>query len=182
MTLRSQPEELRAAPAADGRRRSQLACELAVIPVLTASVGAFIAIFGLSYFFVEFGPNTTTFVLPSEVFPVSARTTGHGISAGVGKLGAFLGVFVVPALETRFGLRPMLAIAAGSAVVGMLLTRLLPEAARRGLEEISGDSVPVVTIVVNGDADEDAGGRPSRPTLVAARSVQARTTFEPQRG
>ena len=112
---------------------------LAAIPVLTASVGAFLAVFGLSYFFVEFGPNVTTFVLPSEVFPVSARTTGHGISAGVGKLGAFVGVFLVPALQDRFGLRPMLAMAAVAAVAGVFLTRLLPEAARRNLEEVSGD-------------------------------------------
>jgi hypothetical protein len=40
----------------------------------------------------------TTFVLPSEVFPVSMLTTGHGIAAGIGKLGAFLGVFLVPQL------------------------------------------------------------------------------------
>ena len=68
-------------------------------------VAPFLAIFGLSYFFVEFGPNTTTFVLPSEVFPVSVRTTGHGIAAGVGKLGAFVGVFVVPQLQKHYGLR-----------------------------------------------------------------------------
>jgi MFS family permease len=121
---------------------------LATVPVLTASVGAFIAVFGLSYFFVEFGPNTTTFVLPSEVFPVSARTTGHGISAGVGKLGAFLGVFLVPTLETKLGLRPMLAMSAVSAVVGVLLTRLLPEPARRGLEEVSGDDDRRTGIVI----------------------------------
>jgi MFS family permease len=138
---------------------------LAVVPILTASVGAFIAVFGLSYFFVEFGPNTTTFVLPSEVFPVSARTTGHGISAGVGKLGAFLGVFLVPALETRLGLRPMLAMAAASAVLGILLTRLLPEAARRGLEDLSGDGDTTGCIVIT----EEAGDRPGRPPLVGAR-------------
>ena len=72
---------------------------LAAVPVLTQEVAPFIAIFGLSYFFTEFGPNTTTFVLPSEVFPVSMRTTGHGIAAGIGKLGAFVGVFLVPQLQ-----------------------------------------------------------------------------------
>ncbi len=41
------------------------------------------------------------------------RTTGHGIAAGVGKLGAFIGVFVVPQLENRFGLRGMLTVAGG---------------------------------------------------------------------
>jgi len=60
---------------------------LAAFENLTTMVAPFLAIFGLSYFFVEFGPNMTTFVLPSEVFPVSMRTTGHGIAAGVGKLG-----------------------------------------------------------------------------------------------
>jgi MFS family permease len=135
---------------------------LAVVPVLTASVGTFIAVFGLSYFFVEFGPNTTTFVLPSEVFGVSFRTTGHGISAGVGKLGAFVGVFLVPALETRFGLRPMLAMAAISAVVGIALTRLLPEAARRGLEDVAGEDDAAVCIVIGDEAE----GSPGRSVLV----------------
>ena len=70
---------------------------LGIFSNLTTSVLPFLAIFGLSYFFVEFGPNTTTFVMPSEVFPVSMRTTGHGLAAGIGKLGAFIGVFLVPA-------------------------------------------------------------------------------------
>jgi MFS transporter, PHS family, inorganic phosphate transporter len=109
---------------------------LAAVPQLTASVAAFLPVFGLSYFFVEFGPNTTTFVLPSEVYPVASRATGHGLSAGIGKLGAFVGVFLVPALQTRIGLRGMLAVAGVSALVGVLLTRLLPEPARRSLEEV----------------------------------------------
>jgi PHS family inorganic phosphate transporter-like MFS transporter len=112
---------------------------LAAAPVLTTDIGAFLAVFGLSYFFVEFGPNTTTFVLPSEVFPVASRTTGHGVAAGLGKLGAFVGVFLVPALQESLGLRAMIAIAAASAVLGVLLSHLIPEPARRGLEDISGD-------------------------------------------
>jgi len=104
---------------------------------LTTSVAPFLAIFGLSYFFVEFGPNMTTFVLPSEVFPVSMRTTGHGIAAGVGKLGAFVGVFVVPQLQKHYGLRGMLVIAGSAAALGFLLTTILPEPARRNLEEFS---------------------------------------------
>ncbi|MDA8117304.1 MAG: MFS transporter, partial [Actinomycetota bacterium] len=106
---------------------------------LTTSVVPFLAIFGLSYFFVEFGPNTTTFVMPSEVFPVSMRTTGHGLAAGIGKLGAFIGVFLVPAWQARLGLGGMLLVAAGAAVLGFLLTTILPEPARRSLEEVSGE-------------------------------------------
>jgi PHS family inorganic phosphate transporter-like MFS transporter len=112
---------------------------LAAVPALTTTVGAFVAVFGLSYFFVEFGPNTTTFVLPSEVFPASTRTTGHGIAAGIGKLGAFVGVFLVPQLQRSIGLRGMVGIAAAFAIAGIALTSLLPEPSQRGLEEISGE-------------------------------------------
>ena len=115
---------------------------LGAIPVLTSVVAPFLIIFGLSYFFIEFGPNTTTFVLPSELFPVSMRTTAHGISAGIGKLGAFIGVFLVPVLQRTIGLRGLLLVASGSAVLGYLLTLVLPEPARRSLEEVSGENGP----------------------------------------
>ena len=92
---------------------------LGAIPVLTTMVAPFLLIFGMSYFFIEFGPNTTTFVLPSELFPVSMRTTGHGIAAGIGKLGAFIGVFLVPQLQKSIGLRGMLLVAGGSARGGL---------------------------------------------------------------
>ncbi|MHB8220496.1 MAG: MFS transporter [Acidimicrobiales bacterium] len=110
---------------------------LGAVKELTAVVPLFLAIFGLSYFFVEFGPNTTTFVLPSEVFPVNVRTTGHGIAAGIGKFGAFVGVFFVPLLVNSIGLRGMLVIAGGASLLGVGLTFLLPEPARRGLDEVS---------------------------------------------
>ena len=119
---------------------------LASFAHLTTMVAPFLGIFGLSYFFVEFGPNMTTFVLPSEVFPVSMRTTGHGIAAGVGKLGAFVGVFLVPQLQKHYGLRGMLAIAGGAAVLGFALTSILPEPARRNLEEFSdGFDLPQIS-------------------------------------
>jgi MFS family permease len=100
---------------------------LAAIPILTTAVVPFLAIFGMSYFFIEFGPNTTTFVLPSELFPVSMRTTGHGIAAGVGKLGAFIGVSLVPQLQESVHLRGILLVAGASATLGYLLTLVLPD-------------------------------------------------------
>jgi MFS transporter, PHS family, inorganic phosphate transporter len=112
---------------------------LAAVPSLTTTVAPFIAIFGVSYLFTEFGPNMTTFVLPSEVFPVNMRTTGHGVAAGIGKLGAFVGVFLVPQLAEHIGLRGLLYVAGGAAALGFLLTRVLPETAGRSLEEISGE-------------------------------------------
>ena len=116
---------------------------LAIVPALTQYVAPFLAILGLSYFFIQFGPNMTTFVLPSEVFPVSMRTTGHGVAAGIGKLGAFVGVFLVPVLQDHIGLRGLLAVAGASALLGIAVTTLLPEPAGRTLEDVSAGNVEV---------------------------------------
>jgi MFS transporter, PHS family, inorganic phosphate transporter len=111
---------------------------IAAIPGMTTAVVPFLLVYGVSYFFTEFGPNMTTFVMPSELYPVSMRATGHGISAGIGKLGAFIGVFLFPVLNDHLGLRGTLLLTAGVSVAGMLLTLVLPEPAGRSLDEISG--------------------------------------------
>ena len=111
---------------------------LSLVPGLTTAVAPFLLVYGLSYFFTEFGPNMTTFVMPSEVFPVTMRATGHGISAGIGKLGAFIGVFLFPILQSSLGLRGTLLLTAGVSVLGLALTLVLPEPAGRSLEEVSG--------------------------------------------
>ena len=69
---------------------------LGLVPGVTTDVVPFLLLYGVSYFFTEFGPNTTTFIYPAELFPTEVRTTGHGISAGAGKLGAFAGAFLFP--------------------------------------------------------------------------------------
>ena len=53
-----------------------------------SGIKAFQAIYFLSSFFNQFGPNSTTFLLAAEVFPASIRATSHGVAAAVGKLGA----------------------------------------------------------------------------------------------
>ena len=49
---------------------------------------AFVVLYCLANFFQNFGPNTTTFIVPGEAFPTRYRATAHGISAASGKLGA----------------------------------------------------------------------------------------------
>jgi MFS transporter, PHS family, inorganic phosphate transporter len=109
---------------------------IAAIPGMTTMVVPFLLVYGVSYFFTEFGPNMTTFVMPSELYPVTMRATGHGISAGIGKLGAFIGVFLFPLLNDWFGLRGTLLLTAGVAALGFALTRVLPEPAGRSLEDM----------------------------------------------
>ncbi|KAK9321547.1 major facilitator superfamily domain-containing protein [Lipomyces orientalis] len=51
-------------------------------------ITAFQAMYFLSSFFNQFGPNSVTFLVAAEVFPTSVRATAHGIGAASGKLGA----------------------------------------------------------------------------------------------
>ena len=110
---------------------------IALVPGMTTMVVPFLLVYGVSYFFTEFGPNVTTFVIPSEVFPVTMRATGHGISAGIGKLGAFIGVFLFPLLQTSLGLRGTLLLTAAVSGLGFALTRVLPETSGISLEDIA---------------------------------------------
>jgi PHS family inorganic phosphate transporter-like MFS transporter len=62
-------------------------------PLRTHAVWGMVAIYALTFFFANFGPNTTTFIIPGEAFPTHVRSTCHGISAAWGKAGAILGVY-----------------------------------------------------------------------------------------
>ena len=111
---------------------------LAIIPNVASMVVPFLVVYGFSFFFTEFGPNATTFVYPSEVFPVKVRTTGHGISAAMGKIGGFAGVFLFPYLMQWKGLFAAESAAAIVSVLGLIVTwALLPETKGKTLEEIS---------------------------------------------
>jgi MFS family permease len=116
---------------------------IGLLPAVSANVAPFVLLYGISYFFTEFGPNTTTFIYPAEIFPVQVRTTSHGISAGAGKMGAFAGAFLFPdMLASSLGLRGAEVIAGVVAAVGMLLTiGLLPEPKGKTLEQLSADAL-----------------------------------------
>ncbi|EKD92240.1 MAG: hypothetical protein ACD_29C00103G0002, partial [uncultured bacterium] len=100
---------------------------IAFIPALEQNIILFIILFGVSFFFVNFGPNTTTFLIPSEIYPTSIRARAHGISAAVGKMGAFFGAFFLPFLLKHIGVFHAMAMMAIIAVLGILTTVLLPE-------------------------------------------------------
>ncbi|WP_081838371.1 MFS transporter [Thermogemmatispora carboxidivorans] len=113
---------------------------LAVFPALTQLTVPFLLVYGVSYFFTEFGPNVTTFVYPAEIFPVMVRSTAHGIAAALGKVGAFIGALIFPFLLSSFHLPGVMTFTAIISVAGLVLTLLtLPEPSGRSLEEISGE-------------------------------------------
>jgi hypothetical protein len=70
----------------------------------------------------------------------------------------------VPVLQDHIGLRGLLAVAGGSAVLGFAVTALLPEPAGRTLEELSGEHQSPRTALAenatlsNGTLVAEAGG------------------------
>jgi len=54
----------------------------------------FLFLYLINSFFGQFGPNCTTWLLPSELFPTEIRPQSHGISAAAGKFGALLATLI----------------------------------------------------------------------------------------
>ena len=70
------------------------------------------------------GPNSTTFTLAPILFPTQLRATASGFAAGVAKIGATLGVFVLPILKNKFGVPAVLGMMAAVSVLGLAVTLL----------------------------------------------------------
>ena len=70
------------------------------------------------------GPNATTFTLAPELFPTQLRTSAGGFAAGVAKIGATLGVFVLPIIKSHWGVPAVLGLMAGVSLLGLAVTAL----------------------------------------------------------
>ncbi|KAG0330272.1 Inorganic phosphate transporter pho84 [Podila humilis] len=113
------------------------------------SVPLFVFLFAATQFFQNFGPNSTTFIIPGEVFPTRYRSTGHGIAAGSGKLGAIVAQVGFSQLKDRGGtnafIPQLLQIFALFMLAGLIVTFLIPETKGKTLEELSNEDIFVET-------------------------------------
>ncbi|KAG1361394.1 inorganic phosphate transporter 1-4 [Cocos nucifera] len=113
----------------------------------------FIVMYAFTFFFANFGPNSTTFIVPAEIFPARLRSTCHGISAASGKLGAIVGSFGFLYLAQNhdpaktdhgyppgIGVRNSLFLLAGCNLLGFFFTFLVPESKGKSLEEMSREN------------------------------------------
>ncbi|KAJ8547236.1 hypothetical protein K7X08_010822 [Anisodus acutangulus] len=113
----------------------------------------FVIMYSLTFFFANFGPNATTFVVPAEIFPARLRSTCHGISAAAGKAGAIVGAFgflyaaqstdpklVDAGYPTGIGVKNTLIVLGCVNLLGMLFTLLVPESKGKSLEEMSKEN------------------------------------------
>lgn len=113
----------------------------------------FVVMYSLTFFFANFGPNATTFVVPAEIFPARLRSTCHGISAAAGKAGAIIGAFgFLYAAQPKdpskrdagypagIGIKNSLIVLGCVNALGLLFTFLVPEPNGKSLEEMSGEN------------------------------------------
>lgn len=106
-----------------------------------------LALYVICQFFQNFGPNTTTFIVPGECFPTRYRSTAHGISAASGKVGAIIAQTALGTLidhncardgkPTNCWLPHVMEIFALFMLLGIFTTLLIPETKRKTLEEIN---------------------------------------------
>lgn len=114
---------------------------IALVPEVRNSVALFIAAYGVSSFFVWFGPGVTTMLLAAELFPTSIRATAHGFAAGTAKLGAFVGAISFPPMLAAWGLHGTELVAAGCCLAAVALSVIVPEPRRRRLDDIASTRV-----------------------------------------
>lgn len=114
----------------------------------------FIVMYSLTFFFANFGPNATTFVVPAEIFPARLRSTCHGISAAAGKAGAIVGAYgflyaaqskdptkTDPGYPTGIGVKNSLIVLGVINALGMICTLCVPESKGKSLEEASKENL-----------------------------------------
>ncbi|KAH3742755.1 major facilitator superfamily protein [Pelomyxa schiedti] len=115
-----------------GRKSIQLV-GFGFVAVLFAIMGAaynsisekkvlFIFVYGLTFFWSNLGPNTTTFVIPGEIYSTEIRATCHGISAAAGKLGAIIGSLFFEPVASAWGYQVTFAVCSGIAIAGLIIT------------------------------------------------------------
>jgi PHS family inorganic phosphate transporter-like MFS transporter len=115
------------------------------------SQGGLLALYIIGQFLFNAGPNTTTFIVPGECFPTRYRSTGHGISAAMGKIGAIVAqVISIPMVrqgaaedckdtECTPNLNRLLQLFALFMLFGTFTSLLIPETKGMTLEELSGE-------------------------------------------
>jgi len=118
-----------------------------------------LVLYGLTFFFSNFGPNSTTFILPAETFPAHMRSTLNGFSAACGKVGATIGSSAFKTLFAAHGLEVTMLTCAAVSIGGLIVTWLFVED-KRGAK-------------MEGDADDAAEGQRGNTTTAESASTEA---------
>ena len=132
-----------------GRKRQQLWCSVAVAVAYAVWAGithlgntaGMMALFAVSQFILNIGPNVTTFLLPAELFPTRVRGSAHGIAAASGKAGAVLTSFAFGKVTDALGIQGVLGLFSGVMLLAALCTLLIPETQGTSLDDLESEAL-----------------------------------------
>jgi MFS family permease len=109
------------------------------------------ALFAVYNFSLSMGPGAISGagLLGVELAPTRIRSIAQGLTVVGGRIGAALAAFVFPALLGEIGRTALLIVLAGVSLFGAAITFfVVPETARRSLEDINGDTDAAIAAAV----------------------------------
>jgi PHS family inorganic phosphate transporter-like MFS transporter len=83
-----------------------------------------LVVYGSTFFFANYGPNVTTYLLPSMTFSEGCRSTLNGVCAACGKVGALIGTMIFATAAQRFGEEVVFLACAVVSFAGCIITLL----------------------------------------------------------
>lgn len=109
-----------------------------------APVWIAVAGFMLFELFLNAGPHLMTFIIPPQIYSVAERGSGAGLAAAFGKLGAVIGVLLIPMLLKWGGAELVLLVTIAIQLLGALVTavtghEILPDRGRGVRPEVRRD-------------------------------------------
>jgi len=138
----------------------------AIMAILFALIAAFfhqlsdnrvmlLVVYGATFFFSNYGPNTTTFMLPSMTYSKNCRSTLNGICAACGKVGALTGSIVFGQALEMYGQSFVFTCCAILSVVGCVLTEFCvqpqPSSEESSLKTQQQQQLPITTVALKDD-------------------------------
>ena len=89
------------------------------LPMWTSIVGFFIF-----EIFLNAGPHLVTYVLPAQIYPVAIRGAGVGIASMLGKVGAIIGVIIMPVMLHLGGIVLVLIVSIAVMILGAVVSTI----------------------------------------------------------
>jgi MFS transporter, putative metabolite transport protein len=116
-----------------------MAVPLLVLGIWTQTPPAVIILCFIVFSFFHAAGSVLQMLYPSEIFPTEIRATGIGFAAGMSRVGAAIGTFLLPIGLASWGTGPVMLVGVGVCVLGLIVSVMwAPETTGLELSEATG--------------------------------------------
>lgn len=71
---------------------------------------------------ISYGPGNTCWILPAELYPTDLRASAHGLATAASRVGALVGVFLLPLVQEAIGVAWLMLAFAVTGVLGAVFS------------------------------------------------------------